>query len=391
MQQADVIIIGAGVAGLSCAKHLQQKGISHLILESQPEVGGRLQTDLEAGYLLDRGFQIYFTSYEEPCQLIDIRKLGLKPFDIGSYIYKNGKIYSIAKFFSGYPNLLQKIKLWRYIRGLKKNTCSISEGHLPFKEVLKRTFSNDLIESFFVPFIGGITLDKSLSTSTYIVDEILRSLMSGQSVLPKEGMGMIAKEIAKGLNIYLNTKVSAVQGQTVILKSGEKLTAKAVVIATDAKNGSDLIMDFPRPKAFKAVTTFYFTAAKSPFKKPLLLLNAQKLKLVNHLAVLSDVQPSYSTTGRALISVTLIGDHPEDVLSKVKNELRELLGVQTDEWQFLKYYCVKEAHPVYDKKVPARLGNNRYLAGDFCYYASIDKAALAGREAAEAIHEDLLN
>ena len=41
----DICIIGAGVAGLSAAKLLYEKGYSIYVAEAQEKVGGRIQTD----------------------------------------------------------------------------------------------------------------------------------------------------------------------------------------------------------------------------------------------------------------------------------------------------------------------------------------------------------
>ena len=57
--------ICAGMAGLSCGYHLQKAGVRFAILESTDSVGGRVQTDNVDGFLLDRGFQIFLTSYQE--------------------------------------------------------------------------------------------------------------------------------------------------------------------------------------------------------------------------------------------------------------------------------------------------------------------------------------
>lgn len=59
--QADVIVVGAGVAGLSCAVTLAQRGVTPVVLEASDGVGGRVRTDVVDGFLLDRGFQIFLT------------------------------------------------------------------------------------------------------------------------------------------------------------------------------------------------------------------------------------------------------------------------------------------------------------------------------------------
>ena len=75
----------AGMAGLSCGYHLQKAGVGFAILESAEGVGGRVQTDEVDGFLLDRGFQIFLTSYQEAQALLDYQSLDLKPFYAGVY------------------------------------------------------------------------------------------------------------------------------------------------------------------------------------------------------------------------------------------------------------------------------------------------------------------
>ena len=56
-----VLIIGAGLAGLACARRLTQSGIACTVLEGSDDVGGRVRTDRMEGFQLDRGFQVFLT------------------------------------------------------------------------------------------------------------------------------------------------------------------------------------------------------------------------------------------------------------------------------------------------------------------------------------------
>jgi len=62
---ADVVIVGAGLTGLSCARHLLAQNVSVQLIEASDSVGGRVRTDVEDGFRLDRGFQILLTAYPE--------------------------------------------------------------------------------------------------------------------------------------------------------------------------------------------------------------------------------------------------------------------------------------------------------------------------------------
>ena len=76
----DVVIVGAGLAGLSCAKHLQRAGKKVAVFEASDGVGGRVRTDAVDGYLLDRGFQVLLTAYPEIETEVDLAALDMKYF-----------------------------------------------------------------------------------------------------------------------------------------------------------------------------------------------------------------------------------------------------------------------------------------------------------------------
>lgn len=52
---ADVLVVGGGLAGLTCARTLERAGLSVIVLEADDEVGGRMRTELVDGFLCDRG------------------------------------------------------------------------------------------------------------------------------------------------------------------------------------------------------------------------------------------------------------------------------------------------------------------------------------------------
>ena len=73
----NVIIVGAGLAGLACAADLAAAGSSVTVLESADGVGGRMRTDrVNTGrrdrFLLDRGFQVFNTSYPQVQRRLDL-------------------------------------------------------------------------------------------------------------------------------------------------------------------------------------------------------------------------------------------------------------------------------------------------------------------------------
>ncbi|PWB74264.1 MAG: FAD-dependent oxidoreductase, partial [Holophagae bacterium] len=91
-----VVVVGAGLAGLSCALELGSAGVRPLVLEASDAVGGRVRTDEVDGFLLDRGFQVLLTAYPEAQRLLDYQALELRAFYPGALIRSGGRFRRLA-------------------------------------------------------------------------------------------------------------------------------------------------------------------------------------------------------------------------------------------------------------------------------------------------------
>jgi oxygen-dependent protoporphyrinogen oxidase len=74
---ADVIVVGAGIAGLAAAHRLKIHGLKPLVVEQGDRVGGRMRTDRIGGYNIDAGVTILGRRYRRMRALV--RELGLEP------------------------------------------------------------------------------------------------------------------------------------------------------------------------------------------------------------------------------------------------------------------------------------------------------------------------
>jgi phytoene dehydrogenase-like protein len=81
-----IVIVGAGLAGLTCAKVVRERGAEVAVFEASDDIGGRVRTDERDGYLLDRGFQVYFTSYPVARRHLDYGGLDFRDFDPGAIV-----------------------------------------------------------------------------------------------------------------------------------------------------------------------------------------------------------------------------------------------------------------------------------------------------------------
>ena len=73
----DAVIVGAGLAGLSCAVDLHEAGYDVVVLEASDGVGGRVRTDTVDELLLDRGFQLLNPAYPALRGFVDLEALDL--------------------------------------------------------------------------------------------------------------------------------------------------------------------------------------------------------------------------------------------------------------------------------------------------------------------------
>ena len=403
-----VIVVGAGLSGLCCALRLRQAGRPVTVLDQQDRVGGRVVTDEQDGFLLDRGFQVLLTSYPEVRAQLDLDALALASFRSGSAIQTNSGVRVIADPFR---------EPWTAIKSLLSGTLSVKDALRSYalrrrllsqhsatgsaRDVLQASgISEELQASFFRPFFQGVTLAPDLAVPADYFAFLFRMFASGEATLPRDGMGAVPRQLAAGLepgSVRLNTAVRTARSRHVILADGTRVDAAAVVVATEGAAAADLAGVSP-PPGHRATTCVYFAVdGAPPFAPRLLLLNGTGSGETLHVCVPSVIQASYAPAGRHLVSATVLGDAREDVHERVRADLRSWFGEAVDSWQHLRNAAVPRALPVMGTEAGSvsRPGFERTQAGvvvcgDHLATPSIQGAMLAGRNAAEAVLQEIV-
>jgi phytoene dehydrogenase-like protein len=409
---ADVLIIGAGLAGLCCAKRLTEAGITFQIVEASDGIGGRVRTDEADGFLLDRGFQVLLTAYPEARKVLDYSRLDLKSFSPGALSWFAGRMNPIVDPWrmpgmwrealrSEFGMLGDKLRMARLRSRLKRSPIEdiFKRPERSTKDALKSEgFSQEIIHRFFRPFLGGILLDGELKTTSRMFEFVFKMLSEGSTSVPARGMGAIPAQIAEKLtadSIRLSTRVESLHENEITLAGGESMRARAIVVATEGPSAAHLVGE--AEPASRSVSCFYYAAEEPPIPRPMLTLNGDGAGPVNNLAVMSQVAPSYAPRGKHLISVSVLGTQEltEAQLSGfVIAQMKNWFGMVARSWRLLKSYKILHAQPQQypgaldpaERSVRVRPGI--YVCGDHRDNASINGAMLSGRRAAEAVIED---
>lgn len=400
----DVVVVGAGLAGLVAAKTIQRAGRSVCLLEAQDGVGGRVRTDVVDGFVLDRGFQVILTAYPELRRQVNLDALDLRAFDPGALVWRNGKGHVVSDPFRAPATIAAsalapigtlgdkaRVALLR-LRAKRIRHDELLRGDDISTVVALRGFgfSSKMIERFFRPLFGGIQLDPTLSTSRRMFDIIFRSLSDGDSVVPARGMQRLPEAIAADLRpgtVRLSTPVASLDATTVVTSSGERISARAVVVATESPVASKLL-GLPE-RASRVVGNVYFAADVAPTKEKLVILDGTGKGPVLNVAVMSNVSEHYAPSGQHLISVALPGIVDGDLEEIARRQLREWWGTQVDSWRHLRTYAIThggvDQKPPFSPKQSVALGDNRFVCGDHRDTGSIQGALYSGRRCGEAV------
>ena len=407
MANHEVIIIGAGIAGLTCAKYLNDYGIESLVLEASDGVGGRIRTDEVEGFLLDRGFQILLTEYPEAKKLLDYNALHLKTFRSGALIRLDNDFSIISDpfkepaqlfrtLFSSVGSLGDKLKVLQLSNEVSKEDTQefFNEKATDTLSYLQRYgWSEEMITNFFKPFFGGVFLENELSTSSNFFRFLFKQFYCGDAALPARGMQAIPEQIAAKLpigSVQLGSKVEKLNGNFITLSNGQTLHAKQIVMATDA-SGADRLLQRKINREFNVTTCTYFAADRSPLSEKMLVLNPNRLSAVHNLCVPSDIAPNYAPKGKALISVSTQGLAMVDekkLSEHILQELTQWYGEEVKTWQHLRTYHIPESLVKYKANAPdgnLKITENLYECGDHVAYPSLNAAMATGRAVADMI------
>ena len=418
----DCIIVGAGLAGLACARELVHAGRRVHVVEAADRVGGRVATDTIDGFRIDRGFQVYLDAYPEGRRQLDLAALGLGCFEPGALVAEGGRLRRVSdpwrrplaavlSVLNGDVGIADGLRTAR-LRGdcIRVARTANADPSRPSpaaerstrEELVARGFSEAFIRLFFEPFFGGVFLERHLDTSAAVFQFTFAMFAMGRACLPRGGMEAIPKQLAAGLpagTIELSAPARQVEPGRVVLADGRALVARSVVVATEGGAAAGLLPDehhaWLASRAFKSTRMVAFAATRSPLSSPTVVVSAEVGGPIDNLTVPSDVVGGYAPPGAAVVYVSIRQDwqgSDGDLHDAVRRQAARWCGQTAHAWRHLKTVRVDRALP--DESPAARRGRpasqqlapGLFICGDHCTTASINGALASGRSCAEAVH-----
>ncbi|WP_053712033.1 NAD(P)/FAD-dependent oxidoreductase [Streptomyces sp. NRRL B-3648] len=429
--QVDVVIVGAGIAGLSAAHRLTSAGITTAVLEAAPCVGGRMSTEKVDGFRLDRIGQLLSTSYPELGLIPGLDALTLRRFAPGVLLHHDGRTQragepAAAGSARGARGALHVV---RALASAPRGTAAtpgapvggavdqarlgaalgriaatpverlLARPEMPAAQALaQRGVPARTVDGFLRPLLAALLCDPGLTTSSRCADLALHAFASGRLCVPEGGAEMLPELLARALppgTVHTGVRVTSVATTSVATAEHGEVRCRAVLLATDARAAAELLPGLRVPD-FHPVTVVHHTADDPAAAFPTgssLLLDADRGGPVAHTAVLSNVDPSRAPAGRVLISSTVLGSPPEGVDTAVRIHLSRLYGTSTRRWETLAVHHTPEAvpamRPPHDLRRPVRLLAGLYVCGDHRDTSTVQGALHSAHRAASAILADL--
>jgi hypothetical protein len=373
----SVVVVGAGLAGLTCAIYLQRRGANVTVLESSDRIGGRVKTDSVNGFLFDHGFQVINPSYSE------IRRLNALSDLEFCEVFNNLRILEdfgevkiglshLAKTLS-IGSVPEKIAFAKFLASNSRDN-KLGESGQRFKR---------LYETALSPFLRGVFLTSPDLIRADIAREIIRSFIFGRPGVPQFGVGKFSENLALEVSdIRFNSQVDEIKSGSVVGNFG-RIDCDEIVVATDLTTAAQMLDLGEIPKTLSS-TTWYHATNEDLADDNYLALDS-KSPIVNSL-VISKVSKSYAPTGINLISSTSLAPISE---SEVRKELSKLWKCDTRNWDLAARYEIKQSLPfrtdLDQLNRSPKISNGIYIAGDHRSVPSQNGAMRSGRQAALAI------
>ena len=406
MDDTEVVVIGAGLAGLRCAAVLASAGRDVAVWEAGDTVGGRVRTDVIDGFRCDRGFQVLNPAYPEVRRAVDVSALRLQRFGAGVIVRRDDGtaqyvhplrhpdrlIPMLVKAAVG-PRELLGLTRWAAPALRPKALKSLNHADCSLAEALNKAGVRGEVRRVIDRFLAGVLLDDTGSSSNAFALLLARTFALGVPALPADGMQALPLLLAGDLNgrISLQRKVTRIDGDAGgwrVSDGEDEVRARHVVVAADPTAAAALTNE--AAPQLHSVVTDWWASDEPPPGESLLWIDgrAPAHGPVLNVAVISAVAPTYAPPGRHLIAASVLpdGDGTAPAETATRRHAADILGVDAGGWELVTRHVIREALPAQLPPLrvrrPVRTSAGMWLCGDHRDTASIQGALVSGRRTA---------
>lgn len=409
MHDTEVLIVGAGLAGLRCAAVLAAAGRDVAVWEAGETVGGRVRTDVIDGFRCDRGFQVLNPAYPELQRAVDVSALHLQRFGAGINVRRDdgtaryvhpvrhpGQLFPMLATAAVGPRDLLAVARWAAPALRPKAVKSLHHADLNLRQALERAGVHGEVRRVIERFLAGVLLDDTGATSNAFALLLARMFVLGVPALPTDGMQALPQLLAAGVTDRISLSRSAIRidmdaAGWRVFDGDRAVRARHVVVATDPTTAAELT-NAPAPPMHGVVTDWWATDQPPPGQAMLFVDGRPRSggPVVN-VAPISAAAPTYAPPGRHLIAASaLVDSHGSPPVESVtRRHAADILGVDADGWTLLTRHVIREALPAQlpplSVRRPVRTPTGLWLCGDHRDTASIQGALVSGRRTAEAL------
>jgi phytoene dehydrogenase-like protein len=381
---SDVLIIGAGLAGLSAAIALQEAGRDVRIIESSDRPGGRVTSDVIDGFICDRGFQLINSNYPALVEL-DVMK------DVD--FIKAPRVIEVAlgndRRALGDPRVApwtaldkatgtipEKLSLLRFLMATPRENQSVEDVLKPSGTTYVRALR---------PFLQGVFLTDPKNVDARYGQSIVKSFVTGAPGVPRKGVAELSKALAARVKqISYGVQADSLEANVAHTSAGD-FRASTVIVATDATTATQLLGLHEVPRMAGCIT-WYHAVSINPSGNGRLVVDGQNRGPIINSVVMSDISSSYAPQGQHLVSTTTDLGATE---SDVRRHLAIIWGISTHDWQLIAKYEIPAALPIQSVgralTQTVQISDNVYVVGDHRAVPSQQGALFSGRVAAELI------
>lgn len=383
---SPVVVIGAGLAGLSAALQIQKADREVIVLEAAERAGGRVQSDSIDGFTCDRGFQLINAKYPELVALNVLGELDFRFADRAINVAIDNKLhrlgdprrYPFTAFDQATGSILEKLALVKALIGKPEANQSIDE-------YLIRAGLGKTLDRVLKPFLRGVYLTDLSSVLAPAGLEIIKTFIGGKPGLPRDGVGALSVALANRVSdLRLGVAVNSIKAGKVLTTAGE-IAANKIIVATDSTTAAQLL-DLTSVTKLAACTTWYHSAPTTPVSHGQLIVDGQNRGAVINTLVISNFIPEYAPVGRNLISSTTDLGVTE---SEVRRHLATMYNCDNRDWELVAKYEIPAALPIgamaINQPIQTLVREGIYLAGDGQVSPSQNGALKSGRLAALAV------